>query len=212
MSGYIGNIPVPQSTQVRETFIATASQTSFATAGYTPGFIDVYLNGVKLINGTDFTASNGSDVVLATGAAVSDTVEVVAYGTFETNSQTFTGVTTISELSDGTDTVETGYVVNGSAKAWVNFNGTGTIAIRGSVNVTSLTDIGVGRISINLTNGLSDVSNAVAGGQAGQSSSPYTASPRFGFSSTTTYNQYTAIGNTPTDAEFVYTTIHGDLA
>ena len=79
MSGYIGNIPVPQATQVRETFIATASQTSFATAGYTPGYIDVYLNGVKLINGTDFTASNGSDVVLTTGATVSDTVETIAF-------------------------------------------------------------------------------------------------------------------------------------
>lgn len=79
MSGYIGTQPVPQSTQVRETFTATASQTSFATAGYTPGYIDVYLNGVKLLNGTDFTASNGSDVVLTTGAAASDTVETIAF-------------------------------------------------------------------------------------------------------------------------------------
>jgi len=36
----------------------------------------------------------------------------------------------VSNITDGTDTVGTSYVVNGSAKAWVNFNGTGTIAAR----------------------------------------------------------------------------------
>jgi hypothetical protein len=83
MSGYIGNIPVPQATQTRDTFTATASQTTFATSGYTPGFLDVFLNGVHLVNGTDYTASNGSDVVLATGATAGDNVEIVAYSTFE---------------------------------------------------------------------------------------------------------------------------------
>ena len=84
MSGYIGTIPTPQATQTRQTFTATASQTSFATAGYTPGFVDVYLNGVHLLNGTDYTASNGSDIVLTAGAAASDVLEVVTYATFET--------------------------------------------------------------------------------------------------------------------------------
>lgn len=83
MSGYIGTIPTPQATQTRQTFTATASQTSFATAGYTPGYIDVWMNGVKLVAGTDFTASNGSDVVLTSGAAAGDTVEVLAFSTFE---------------------------------------------------------------------------------------------------------------------------------
>lgn len=79
MSGYIGTQPVPQSTQNRDSFTATASQTTFATTGYNPGFLDVYLNGVHLANGTDYTASNGSDVVLTTGAAVSDVLEVVSF-------------------------------------------------------------------------------------------------------------------------------------
>ena len=83
MSGYIGNIPVPQATQTRDTFTATSGQTSFATSGYTPGFLDVFLNGVHLVNGTDYTASNGSDVVLTTGATTGDTLQVVAFTTFE---------------------------------------------------------------------------------------------------------------------------------
>jgi hypothetical protein len=83
MSGYIGNIPTPQATQTRDTFTATSGQTSFATSGYTPNFLDVFLNGVHLVNGTDYTASNGSDVVLTTGATTGDNLEVVAFTTFE---------------------------------------------------------------------------------------------------------------------------------
>ena len=82
MAGYLGNIPVPQATMTHETFVATSGQTSFATSGYTPNFLQVFLNGVKLVNGDDFTATNGSDVVLTTGATAGDTVEVLAYTAF----------------------------------------------------------------------------------------------------------------------------------
>ena len=83
MSGYIGTQPVPQATQTRDSFTCTAGQTSFATGGYTPQFLDVYLNGIFLNNGTDYTAGNGSDVVLTVGASSGDVLEVVAYTTFE---------------------------------------------------------------------------------------------------------------------------------
>ena len=82
MSGYIGTQPVPQATQTRDVFTATSGQTTFATSGYTPNFLDVYLNGVHL-DPSDYTASNGSDVVLAVGAAAGDSVTVVAFTTFE---------------------------------------------------------------------------------------------------------------------------------
>jgi hypothetical protein len=98
MSGYIGPQPVPQATQHRQSFVATANQTAFATVGYTPQFLDLYLNGVKLA-GEDYTATNGSDVVLATGAAVGDILEYVAYTPFEVANQTFTGTTTTAALT-----------------------------------------------------------------------------------------------------------------
>ena len=79
MSGYIGPAPVPQSTQTRQTFTATSGQTSFATAGYTAGFVDVYMNGVRLVDGTDFAATNGSDVVLTSGAATGDIIDVLMF-------------------------------------------------------------------------------------------------------------------------------------
>lgn len=104
MSGYIGIQPVPQATQVRDSFTATAGQTSFATAGYTPSFLDVYLNGVHLQNGTDYTASNGSDVVLSTGAALDDVLEVVAYTTFETADTYTKAVSDARYIAVGTPT------------------------------------------------------------------------------------------------------------
>jgi hypothetical protein len=77
---YIGNSPGVASQRIVTTFTATASQTTFTpTSGYTVGYLDVYHNGVKLINGDDYTASNGSTFVLAAGASAGDVVESVAY-------------------------------------------------------------------------------------------------------------------------------------
>lgn len=69
-------------TSSRQVYTATASQTTFAIT-YDVGFVDVYLNGVKLIAGTDFTATSGTNIVLATGATAGDLVDIVAYGAFE---------------------------------------------------------------------------------------------------------------------------------
>jgi len=66
-------------TLVTTTFTATAGQTAF-TVSYTAGLVEVFLNGAKL-SAADFTATNGTSVVLASGANVGDTVDVVAYGT-----------------------------------------------------------------------------------------------------------------------------------
>jgi|TARA_Y100000015_G_scaffold41666_1_gene48054 hypothetical protein len=49
------------------------------------------------------------------------------------------------------------------AKAWVNFNGTGTVAIRDSFNVSSIADNGTGEYQVNFTNAMEDVNYAVAG-------------------------------------------------
>ena len=107
MAGYVGNIPVPQGTQTRQTFTATASQTSFPTLGYTAGFIDVYLNGVKLLDTVDYAATNGSDVVLTTGAALNDILEVTIFDTFTTAGTSFTNPTFIDTATVSGDTTAT---------------------------------------------------------------------------------------------------------
>lgn len=69
-------------------YIATSGQTTFSGAdsnanslAYDAGYIDVYLNGVRL-DSSDYTASNGTSIVLGSAAALDDELNIVAYGTF----------------------------------------------------------------------------------------------------------------------------------
>jgi hypothetical protein len=61
------------------------------------------------------------------------------------------------QFNSGYGSVATAY----ACRAWVSFNGTGTVAIRGSGNVTSITDNGVGDFTINMTNAMPDTNYAV---------------------------------------------------
>ena len=75
-------------TRTEFVFTATDGQTTFSTddsstsLAYVVGKIDVFLNGVRLAP-ADFTATNGTSIVLASGANTSDVMLVVAYGTFQ---------------------------------------------------------------------------------------------------------------------------------
>ena len=70
-------------TTKRQSFTATAGQTVFTvTGGYDSNYADVYLNGKKLLNGTDVDVSSGSNIVLSLGAVAGDIVDVVGYGAF----------------------------------------------------------------------------------------------------------------------------------
>jgi hypothetical protein len=68
-------------TAERQEYVATSGQTNFS-ATYDVGFVDVYLNGSKLIPTTDFTATDGATIVLGTGATTGDNVSIIAYGAF----------------------------------------------------------------------------------------------------------------------------------
>ena len=74
------------------------------------------------------------------------------------------GTLTISTLSDGTNSTSSTNCIQGSAKAWCNFNGaSGSVAIRASYNVSSITYLSSGYYQINFTNALTDANYAVSG-------------------------------------------------
>ena len=88
--GFVTAASAVNGTANRFKYTATASQTTFTGAddntnvlAYDAGFIDLFLNGIRLVNGTDFTATNGTSIVLTVGASLNDILEIVAYGTFE---------------------------------------------------------------------------------------------------------------------------------
>ena len=70
-------VPTWKPPYVRTSFTATASQTTFS-ATYNVGYVQVFVNGV-LLNGTDYTATNGTSVVLGVGCNAGDIVETIAY-------------------------------------------------------------------------------------------------------------------------------------
>ena len=82
--GYIGRNPGDSAVIIaRQNYSPTGIQTDFTfNSGYTPGYVDVYLNGVRLIDVQDYTASTGNTVGLTSYANNGDIVEVIAYKAF----------------------------------------------------------------------------------------------------------------------------------
>ena len=84
-NGYIGRAPSDSSVVVaRQTFSPTGITTTFTFAsGYVVGYLDLYLNGAKQIEGQDYDANNGSTFTVSSGGAINgDVLEAVAYKAF----------------------------------------------------------------------------------------------------------------------------------
>ena len=84
-NGYIGRAPSDSSVVVaRQTFQPTGITTTFTFAsGYVVGYLDLYLNGAKQIEGQDYDANNGSTFTVSSGGATNgDVLEAVAYKAF----------------------------------------------------------------------------------------------------------------------------------
>ena len=124
-------------TSSRQVYTATANQTTFVIS-HDIGFVDVYLNGLKLRTGTDFTDNNVNNIVLTTGATVGDIVDIVAYGAFNvashyTQTQSDARYTrTANNLSELTATASTARSnIGASPTANPTFTGTVTIPTDG---------------------------------------------------------------------------------
>jgi len=115
-------------------FTATASQTTFTPPSYTVGFIAVYQNGVML-GSADYTASNGTTVVLAVGALVGDLISTESfYVSSVLNALPVTGGTISGNLVvTGTETV--GTIISPAALTLQTNNGTTAITVDTSQNV-----------------------------------------------------------------------------
>ncbi len=121
-NGYIGRAPGDSSVTVaRQTFSPTGITTDFTFAsGYTPGYFDIFINGAKMIEGSDYTSTDGSTFVILNGGVISgDVIEGVAYKAFNA------ATATIGISSAGTP-------ISTQANT-LNFVGTGnTFALRGT--------------------------------------------------------------------------------
>lgn len=94
-------------------------------------------------------------------------------------------------------------------RAWVNFNGTGTVAIRASGNVSSITDNGAGNYRMNFVTAMPDANYAGVGSTQGSgvSALPVISVNQDNDQTTTYVDIYTTGGSTATPADFNYVTV-----
>jgi hypothetical protein len=180
----------------------STTQVQYNNAGVLTGSANMVFNGTTLtVNDlTDSSLTSGRVVYAGTagnltnnagltydGTNLTTTGRTLAAGFFNSTNVTgwLVGATTadlytnnglvMSTTSAGLFQMNSGYGSVATAygcRAWVNFDGTGTPAIRGSGNVSSLTDNGTGRFTVNFTNAMPDANYAAvcSGGSSGASS------------------------------------------
>ena len=140
-NGYIGRAPADSSIIIaRQEYTPSGVTTDFTfNSSYIVGYIDAYLNGARLIEASDYTATDGSTVSLTTAAGDGDVIELVAYKAFN-----------VGNVTDATGNFSVGnnLTVTGTAAVTGNATFSGTISGDGS----SLTGITTG-VSINAAGG-----------------------------------------------------------
>ena len=140
---------------------AVGAVTSVAgrTGAVTLAVADV--SGAAPLESPTFTGT----VTIPSGASISGFAPL-ASPTFTGTPSLPTGTIGVTQTAGNNTTAvaTTAFVrADNNVKAWVNFNGTGTVAIRASFNVSSITDHGTGDYTINFTNALADADYAWAG-------------------------------------------------
>jgi hypothetical protein len=120
-------------------------------------------------NGLAFSADNTGILELKTGTGAGTTALTLS----SAQVATFAGATSVA----GNLSFNSGYgsaAVAYGCRAWVNFNGTGTVAIRASGNVSSITDNGTGDYTVNFTTAMADANYSTVGTTGVGSSGTFT--------------------------------------
>ena len=160
-NGYIGRAPGDSAVTVaRQTFTPTGVTTDFTFAsGYVPGYFDLFINGAKQIEVSDYTATDGSTFsVLNGGAQNGDVLEGVAYKAF--NAATVTNAADLTVSGNLTVNGSATFLGAGTSVAFAttsyNLAGTPNIVVN---NVTGTAATFTGNVSIGGTLTYEDVEN-----------------------------------------------------
>ena len=162
-NGYIGRAPSDSSVTVaRQTFTPTGVTTDFTfSSGYVPGYFDIFINGVKQIEASDYTSTDGSTFsILAGGAQNGDVIEAVAYKAFNAAAVSSAADFTVSGnlTVNGTSTLGAGTSVSFATTAF-NLANTPNIAVN---NVTGTAATFTGNVNIGGVLTYEDVANVDA--------------------------------------------------
>jgi hypothetical protein len=147
--------------------ISTADATgilNIQTAGTTAVIIDAsqraaFVAGTAALPAITTTGDTNTGIFFSAADTIDFAEGGTAVGQFDSSAN--------FKFNSGYGSVATAY----GCRAWVNFNGTGTVAIRASGNVTSITDNGTGLYTVNFTTAMPDASYATVGSSIGSTTS-----------------------------------------
>ena len=138
--GYIGRDPASSSVVVAKQFLTATGSVGLVTfnSGYTPGYLDVFLNGVKLQDAVDYSAGDGRVVNFTTNASEGDVIEMVAYKALTLGASNV-GITSAGEIIASTGVQTLNFV--GAGNTFVLRGNTVDISIEGggAIGVSSNT-------------------------------------------------------------------------
>ena len=153
--GFINTGSSVNGTSERYTYTVSSSTTTISgnddsgnSLTYDSPYIDVYLNGVKMVNGTDVTVSSGTSIVFASpiGASGTDVVDVVTFGTFELAN---------FSINDAND-VSTAGITDGQVLTWNASSSTFQAGNASSAEVYGFNKDASGNLIVTTTNGGND--------------------------------------------------------
>ena len=149
MAGYIGSKAsvVSSGAERKKTFTITGATTSLTGLNYTVGKVHVFQNGVRLVDGTDYTATNGTTITLTTAAQSGDNVVVISQASYQVADAVLTsGDSMTGDLSFGdNDKAIFGagsdlQIYHDGSNSIIHDNGTGNLQIRaGNLNILNAT-------------------------------------------------------------------------
>ena len=134
----------------------TGSDANSNTLAYDAGFIDVYVNGVRM-SPADITTTSGSSVVFASALADGDEVDIVAFGTFSVSNIVSTGALNSGSITSGFGNIDTGSSTITTTGAITGGSLTGTLQTASQPNITS-----VGTLTSFRSTGIDDNADATA--------------------------------------------------
>ena len=184
-NGYIGRAPGDSSVIVsRQTFSPSGVTTDFTFAStYTVGYLDLYINGVRLIEGTDYTATDTSTISVLNGGAIGgDVLEAVAYKAFNLNDTkigiqsagTLVGnVNTINFVGAGNSILLNGGTIDiqieggggstGAGGTWGNYTSANTVGVTTTKKVKIQNDLEVTGVTTSTGGFVGNVTGTVSG-------------------------------------------------
>lgn len=158
LNGYIGRSPGDSAvTKARQVFNVTGSTSTFTFAsGYDVGYFEVFINGVKLVVNTDYTAGNGTTFTLTSAAASGDVIEAIAYKAF--NVSNITAFDTASGDFNVTDDLTVGGDITFGGTITGDGSGLTGLANTASVRTSDLGVVGVSTFNTGGT-GITTITN-----------------------------------------------------